>query len=194
MYMRDQRMISGKTEQEIWAKIEAEIFAQKDIQQYDALIKQGNRQIELRIDNDMGGGFEGGAELTQISAPVDVDNDLQFNLRHDDMMDSIRKFLGMQQGNTGYPELDSKLVLHTNAQQQAAQILSCPKLRKVLSKMKDFGFRIKRTGADQTGKVQAVLELYMDRVTNDIDSLRKIYHAFNTVLSGLEGRQVSMVA
>ena len=192
--MRDQRMISGKTEQEIWAKIEAEIFAQKNVQQYDALIRQGERHIELRIDNDMGGGFEGSAELTQISAPVDVDSNLHFNLRHDNLMDSVRKFLGMQQGNTGYPELDSKLVLDTNAQQQAAQILSCPKLRKVLSKMKDFGFRIKRTGTDQPGQVQAVLELYMDRVTSDMDSLRKIYHAFNTVLTGLEGGQVSMLA
>jgi hypothetical protein len=185
--MRDQRMISGKTEQEIWAKIEAEIFAQENAQKYDALIKQGDRQIELHIDNDSGGGFEGRAELTQISALVDVDSDLHFSLRDDDLMDSVRKFLGMQEGNTGYPELDSKMVLDTNARLQAAQILSSPKLRKVLSKMKDFGFRIKRTGVDKTGKVQAVLELYMDRVTNDMDSLHKIYQAFYTVLTGLEG-------
>lgn len=192
--MRYPKMISGQTEQEIWAKIEVEISAQKSTQNYDALIKQGDRQIELHIDNDMGGGFEGSAEFTQISALVEVDSRLQFNLRDDDLIDTFRKFLGMQDGNTGYPELDSKLVLYTNARPQVAQILACPKLRKVLLKMKDFGIRIKRTGADQTGKAQAVLELYMEQVTHDIDSLRKIYQAFCTVLTGLENKRLSMSA
>jgi len=122
--MEDQRIISGKNEQEVWPLIEANLNT--DEYTYDVLIEQGGKRIQLYIDIDPGGGFEGGSELTQIKAPLPVSNEFRFAIHHQGFIDSLGKFFGMQDVETGYPEFDKKVLVETNDKEKVHQLLLMP--------------------------------------------------------------------
>jgi hypothetical protein len=67
--MQEPKIISGSTEQEIWPLIESDLN-DDDLYLYNAIIKQGSKEVLLVIDIDPGGGFEGGSESTQLSAVI----------------------------------------------------------------------------------------------------------------------------
>src|ERR1700744_4327481 len=102
--MEDVKVISGNTEEDIWPTIEAD-FADNEIFNYDALIKQGDTEVELYMDIDLGGGFEGGSEVTSLKAPLNLHSDFKFSVHDEGFLDSIDKFFGMQDVETGYPAL-----------------------------------------------------------------------------------------
>src|SRR5258708_35511841 len=103
--METVKIIKGNTEQEVWSEIEKDLNAD-EIDHYQVLIKQGNKDIALVIDIDLGGGFEGGSEYAMLKSTVLITDDFKFAIHDEGFIDEVGKFFGMQDVETGYSELD----------------------------------------------------------------------------------------
>ncbi|MFD1256535.1 hypothetical protein ACFQ3S_06975 [Mucilaginibacter terrae] len=184
--MEEQKIIAGNTEQEIWTQVAADISAEEELFSYNVLIKHGGKQIELYIDIDLGGGFEGGSEITQLSAPLSVTRDFKFAIHDEDFLDTIGKFFGLEDMKTGYPELDEHVVIKTNSPEKVRNLFSDGSVRNVFTTLNNFDFGIHNHTIEETGIEQPFLEFNINEGITDADSLREIYHAFYKVLIGLE--------
>lgn len=181
--MDEQRIITGATEDEIWSQLEADLNSEEDVLTYDAIIEQGDKSIELYIDIDPGGGFESGYELTQLIAPVHVGSEFKFAIHDEGFADEIGKFFGMQDIVTGYPDLDKHVVIKSNHEETVKRIFADPEIRQVFTDLDDFDFGIHTHSDDPT----PVLELNINEGILDAESLRRVYNAFYTVLTAIEG-------
>lgn len=181
--MEDQKLITGTTEQEVWQQVEADLTADDDVLSYEALLRQNNKDVLLYIDIDPGGGFEGGYELTQFSAPVSVDSDFKFAMHDEGFVDEIGKFFGMDDIQTGFPELDKHIVIKTNHEDTVRRVFADADTRQVFTELEDFDFGIHSHGDSES----PVLELNIDMGITDPVQLRRIYHAFCNILKEVEG-------
>ena len=184
--MEDQKIISGTTEQEIWETIAADLATEGDLLDYNVVIEQDGRQIELYIDIDLGGGFEGGSALTQLVAPLGVNRDFRFAIHDEDFLDTIGKFFGLEDVKIGYPELDEHVVIKTNTPEKIRALFADNSLREVFTTLEDFDFGIHTHHLEDSESDQPFLEFNINQGITDAEELRKIYHAFYTILVGLE--------
>ena len=66
------KVIAGNTEEEIWQQVASDLAGQ-DVLEYHAMLQpMGKPIILLEVEIDLGGGFEGGYELTRLSVSVSV--------------------------------------------------------------------------------------------------------------------------
>jgi hypothetical protein len=182
--MEDQKNISGRNQQEVWPLIEASLNT--DEYTYDVLIEQAGKHIQLYIDIDPGGGFEGGYELTQIKAPLPVNNDFKFAIHHQGFIDSVGKFFGMQDIETGYPEFDKKVIVSTNNEQRVHGLFADPEVRDIFSKLENFTLGIHNHHAGNSETDHPWLEFSSDEAYDDTETLKKIYYGFCTLLQHLD--------
>jgi hypothetical protein len=183
--MQEPKIISGSTEQEIWPLIESDLN-DDDLYLYNAIIKQGSKEVLLVIDIDPGGGFEGGSESTQLSAVIAVDDDFKFAIHHEGFFDDIGKFFGMEDIETGYADLDPHVVIKTNHPEKARELFSDPELRSLFAKLDNFDLGIHHRTIEHSDREHPVLEFNSDEGITDSAELRKIYHAFYAILTRLE--------
>ena len=184
--MEEQKIITGSTEQEIWAQVTADLTSTEEVFAYNAIINQGGKKSELYIDIDLGGGFEGGSETTQLSAPLAVTRDFKFAIHDEDFLDTIGKFFGLEDMKTGYPELDEHVVIKTNAPEKVRELFADGTLRSVFTTLDGFDFGIHTHTIEETGIEQPFLEFNLNQGITDPNALQQIYHAFYTVLIKLE--------
>ena len=183
--MEDVKVISGSTEQEIWNVVEADLTAEEDLLSYDVVIEQGDQQIELFIDIDLGGGFESGSQLTQLTAPLSVTDDFKFAIHHEGFLDTIGKFFGMEDLETGYPELDNHVVIKTNVPEKVRVLFADETVRNVFMALDDFDFGIHTHTPEGSSTEQTYLEFNVNEAITEPSALRHIYHAFYEVLVAL---------
>jgi hypothetical protein len=180
------KIISGETEQELWQKVEADLNTEEEVLEYNVILEQDGKYTELYIDIDLGGGFEGGSELTQFTAPLSVTEDFKFAIHDTDFLDSIGKFLGLEDMKTGYPELDDHVVIKTNAQEKVRELFADPAVRNVFTALDDFDFGIQTRNIEDSDEEERLLEFNINEGITESEPLRALYHAFHTVLVGLE--------
>ncbi|MBC7388284.1 MAG: hypothetical protein H7329_03660 [Opitutaceae bacterium] len=174
--MDTKKVISGQTETEIWDQIEADLLSDPSLLQYQAEINQSGTTIYLDIDVDLGGGFEGGFELTSFTAPLLKDTAFRFALHHEEFLDEVGKFFGMEDLITGYREFDSKVVVKTNDLSKIIQLFDDVELRTVIQSLDVFRFYI----VSESNKLKLVLEI--EEAITDHLRLKEIYKVFHTVL------------
>ncbi|QJD97101.1 hypothetical protein HH214_15105 [Mucilaginibacter robiniae] len=184
--MENENVISGATEAEVWQQLEADLTGE-DIYEYDVIIKQGNKEIELYIDIDPGGGFESGSETTQFRAVLTTRPDFRFAIHDEGFTDEIGKFFGMQDALLGYPDLDKHVIVKTNNEELARQLFADAEVREVFSGLDDFDFGIHTHHVENSSNQLPFLELNIDIGVTDPADLRILYHAFYTVLQKIEG-------
>jgi hypothetical protein len=184
--MEHQKVIAGNTEQEVFTQIAADLKADEGLLNYDVMIDQAGKSIRLYIDIDLGGGFEGGSELTQLLAPISVNTAFRFALHDEDFLDSIGKFLGMEDVYTGYPELDKHVIIKTNHEGRVRELFADTELQQVFTQLEDFNFGIHTHSADDGEGEQPYLELNINQGLTNAEVLKPIYSAFCKVLAGLE--------
>jgi hypothetical protein len=170
---------TGTTEDEIWQQITPDI--DEDTFEYHALIQHADHEIILYIDIDAGGGFEGGYATTGFSTPIS-NSSFKFAIHEEHFTDEIGKFFGMQDIEIGYPELDHHLIIKTNDEDKIKTLFADPLVREIFTTLENFDFGIHHHSIDDSDEKQAFLELNIEDGITDIDSLRKLYHAFYTVL------------
>jgi hypothetical protein len=179
------KIIKGQTEDEIWQQISADLTREGDILEYDVMIEQGGTQILLDIDIDLGGGFEGGYESTMLRAPLHTEQDFRFAVHHQGFIDEIGKFFGMQDVETGYDEFDKQAIIKTNHEEKVKALFTDASVRKVIQGLEDYTFGIIMHHTNHQDKAP-FLELYINNAITDATELRRIYHAFYTVLALLD--------
>ena len=177
--MEDVKVISGVTEQEIWQQIDADL-KKEEIFDYNALIKQNGKEIQFCIDIDPGGGFEGGWELTWFKAALSLKNDFKFAIHNEGFTDEIGKFFGMQDIETGHPELDKHLIVKSNNEEKVKTIFADEDIRAVFAALEEFDCGI------HIHKDIPYLELNIDAGITDPAALRKIYHGFYRLIGAIE--------
>src|SRR4051812_16060746 len=120
--MEDIKIISGNTEAQVWANVGAAL--REDRFDYNLLIKQEKKQIKLYIGIDLGGGFEAGSALTQLSATLSHKNTFKFALHDKSFIDEVGKFFGMQDVKIGYPSLDKHLIIKTDNKEKVRHVFA----------------------------------------------------------------------
>jgi len=175
--MEHTKVILGNNEHEIWAQIEADIQSDPSVLQYQAEIQHLDKIILLDIDVDLGGGFEGGFELTTFTTPLSKHPGFRFALHHEDFLDEVGKFFGMQDLITGYEEFDKNVVVKTDDLERFKEIFSDPFIRLTLQNLSVFRFYIENDNSTQN------LVLEIEEAITEPGLLRSLYSMFYRVLS-----------
>ncbi|WP_158829481.1 hypothetical protein [Mucilaginibacter lacusdianchii] len=184
--MEDIKVISGSSEQDVWQNIEADLTAEDDVLNYDVVIKQSGKQVQLTVDIDPGGGFEGGFETTELRAPLSLVSDFRFAVHDEDFIDEIGKFFGMEDVETGYTDLDKNVVIKSNNEEKVHRIFEDADVRELFARLEDFDLVIHHQKLGESNAEQPVLELNINEGITDPASLRAVYHAFYKVLETIE--------
>ena len=183
--MEDIKIVAGDTEEQLWPGVEAVL--QEDRLDYNLLLKQGKKQIELYIGIDLGGGFESGSALTQLCAVLSRKNTFKFAIHDQSFIDQVGKFFGMQDVEIGYPNLDKHLIIKTDDKEKVRHVFADADIRKVFSTLESFDCGI-HIHTNEKDKEHAYLELNIDEGINKPAELRKIYHAFYKLLMNIEAQ------
>lgn len=191
--MNTQKIISGKTLEEAWTQIRQDLENDPDLFEYNATIEYNGKSVQLSIDIDLGGGFEGGYTLTSFSSKLRNMDDFKFELHRQDIVDGIGKFFGMHDDQIGYPEFDEKMIIHTNHREKLRSVLSEEQVRQVLLSLKGFSLSIENQESDLEGEEDEFLELRIEEGILDADQLLAIYRAFTDILSKLDKDDRSII-
>lgn len=175
-----------------WSEISQPLNESPIPLKFEAVLNLAKSPITINVDIDPGGGFEGGYELTSLtaavpiqftslSAPIDKD-DYSFSVHDEGLLDRVGKFFGMEDMITGDPDFDKNLVVKTNNMEKTKRIFSDADIRKIFQDLKYFSFQIENDGKPEGGRT---LEFLMDKAVTKPDELKKIVLAFSAILDEL---------
>ncbi len=174
-------------DESVWSKIEADLS--NDIPyEYEVLIPDGEAQVGLRIDIDLGGGFEAGFATTTFSSPLNYSGDFRFAIHHQGFIDEIGKFFGMQDEVLGYPEFDRKVMVKTNNPELAVRLFADPETRETIQSLYNFSFGIVGHHTKDKKHKDFFLELIVEEAVTEASELKKLFKAFTAVLAQLEAQ------
>ena len=179
------KQISGSTTDDIWQQVSDDLSGQ-EIYDYNVFLVQDGRKVELVIDIDLGGGFEGGYEFTSFKAPVAPEHDFRFALHHQDFIDTVEKFFGMEDVVIGYPEFDEALIIKTNDRERTRRIFSDVNVREIFQSLRWFALHLTHHHVAGQKEKEPFLELTIEEGVIDPEVLRNLYDAFYKVVSGIE--------
>ncbi len=165
--------------------------------QIKSVIRHDSSDVNLIIDLDPGGGFEGGFEITALSAPIPLQftslktslsskNQFRFAMHDEGMMDRVGKIFGLEDVEIGYKEFDKQLIIKTNDAPRVKQLFKDLSTRKVFQGLKDFSLQITE---DEEKKNGVLLELMIDRAVIDHKEVVKLYEAYVEVLDQLNSQE-----
>ncbi len=183
--MQDVKIIQGENEDAVWQQLTTDL-AKDEILEYRALIDQGKERIVLDIDIDLGGGFESGYATTRLTAPLQTLSDFRFAIHEENFLDEAGKFFGMQDVVIGYPEFDEKFIIKTNNEAKVKALFSDSNIREVLQSLTHFTLQIALHNEQDSDTKKPFLELHIEEGITDPIELRKIYHAFYTILTAVD--------
>lgn len=179
--MQIKKIVNGATEEEVWQQINIDFAADEDLLTYHVIIQQGNTTINLDMDIDPGGGFESGFESTTLVSKVAGAPDFQFAIHHENFLDEIGKFFGMQDVTTGYTEFDNQVIVKTNDEAKVKILFADADTRRLFQSLNDYSLGITKHETIENPH-QHFLEFTIDEGIVDAIQLQKIYHAFLNVL------------
>ncbi|WBA41757.1 hypothetical protein [Hymenobacter canadensis] len=133
------RTFSADTEAALWQQVAADMIRQSDLLEYTANLHQNGYQMQLSLDIDLGGGFEGGYETTTFRAVVPGQPTLHFTLHEQDWVHELGKLLGLQDVELSDPDLDSAYIMTTNNPDQLRALLFAdPAVRQTLLRYQEL--------------------------------------------------------
>lgn len=175
-----------------WQKIEEKLQSEDIPLHFEDSLTIGTNSISILVEVDPGGGFEGGYELTSVTAAVpvqftsisaDIKNDTDeftFSVHDEGLLDRVGKFFGMQDVKMGDEDFDKNIIVKTNDPERTKQIFEDPEVRNVFKDLKYFSFQIE----NDSDNVKT-LEFLMDKAVANSGELKKIVHAFVKVYNRL---------
>jgi hypothetical protein len=177
--MIQEKLITGQTTAEVWEQINADFASTEDLNDYHIVIEQAGKQITLDIDIDFGGGFEGGYEITALTAPL-PNTSYRFAIHPQDFLYEIGKLFGVQDVTLGYPEFDKDVIVKTNDEIRTKQLFADSSIREIFQSLSGYSLSITE---DEDDKL--LLELNIQRGITDGEELLKIYTAYYEILNSL---------
>lgn len=182
--METTKIITGTSEDEVWQQINDDLLGKEDVLNYNAIIKQNEKQIILDIDIDPGGGFEGGYEITTFTAAINNNADFHFKMHNENFIDEIGELFGMGHLKFGDPEFDKNVIVKTNDEAKAKVVLADQESRDFFKSLADYSLSIVKHDDDDNHKYS--LELSIDDGITDPIELRKIYTHFFVLLGKID--------
>jgi hypothetical protein len=181
------KMIAANSEETVWKRITADLTGENPPLQYHVLIYHDIHKIQLDIDIDPGGGFESGFETTTLTAALPDLDGFRFAVHHQDFLDVIGKFFGLEDKEIGYPEFDTALIIKTNDVEKIKNIFSDKTARQLFQSLTAFTLHTDRRNINEDTEIKEYfLEFEIERGILDIVELRRIYAAFAAVLTAIE--------
>jgi hypothetical protein len=182
--METTKIITGATEDDIWQQINDDLLSEEDVLSYNVIIKQNDKQIILDIDIDPGGGFEGGYEITSFTANINNTAGFHFKMHDENFIDEIGELFGMAHLKTGDADFDKKVLVKTNDEPRAQQILADQTTRDFFKSLDNYSLAIVKNEEDH--HEQHLLELSIDDGITDPLELRKIYTQYFSILTKID--------
>jgi hypothetical protein len=182
--METTKIITGATEDDIWQQINDDLLGEEDVLSYNVIIKQYERQVILDIDIDPGGGFEGGYEITSFTANINNTCGFHFKMHDENFIDEIGELFGMSHLKTGDADFDKKVLVKTNDEAKAKNILADQTTRDFFKSLENYSLAIVKNEEDH--HEQYSLELCIDDGITDPLELRKIYVHYFSVLTKID--------
>lgn len=176
--MEQEHIISGGTEDQVWAQVNADYITNKDLLDYHVVLDQEGRRVVLDIGIDLGGGFESGSAYTTFSSYLYSRDAFRFSIHKQGFIDEIGKFFGMQDAVLGYMEFDEKFVVKTNSELKTATLFADDQLRRILLAYEDLSFGIVDYALEENEEKAPFLELKIQAGITDPALLREIYTVF----------------
>ena len=174
------KIIKGQNEEEIWHQVRTD-FEGEELLGYNVLLETPTSLVELDVDIDLGGGFEGGFEITRMVSKIPATNDFKFALHKEDFLDEIGKFFGMQDVKLGYEDFDKHVVVKTNDEARIKALFADEQLRLfVLALNEDFNFSLSYNHEEK------VLALEVEKGITDVAALQKLHAGFVQVLERVQ--------
>lgn len=177
------RTFSADTEAALWQQVTNDMAQEPDLFDYTANLEQNGYRVQLDIDVDLGGGFEGGYELTTFTAPVPGHVALRFALHEQDWIHEIGKALGLTDIELGYPELDAAYIITTNDAAALQGLFADATIRATLLKYQEM--RLSLAPAHHEDDSEPLLTFTKEQAVLEPAQLQEIYHLMITILQQL---------
>ncbi|RYU79312.1 hypothetical protein [Hymenobacter persicinus] len=182
--MDSPRIFSADTEDALWQQVAADLSQQPDLFDYTAELRQGRHVVQLTLDVDLGGGFEGGYETTTFAARIPSHTPLRFALHEQDWVHELGKLLGLTDVELGDPELDAAFIITTNDEPQLKSLLfTDPAVRATLLRYQEL--RLDLTPISHEPGADVYLTFTKEAALVEPAHLRDIYHLLYTLLERL---------
>ncbi|SNC68379.1 hypothetical protein SAMN06265337_2285 [Hymenobacter gelipurpurascens] len=185
------RTFSADTEAALWQQVAADMAQEPDLLEYTANLQQNGHTIQLDIDIDMGGGFEGGYETTTFTAVVPRPVALRFALHEQDWIHELGKLLGLTDVELGYPELDAAYIITTNDKEALRALFSDPAIQQTLLKYQEM--RLTLAPSHHEDDSELYLTFLKEQAILEPEQLQEIYHLLYTLLQQLAPTSVAAV-
>ncbi|BAV07281.1 hypothetical protein SAMN05421788_10295 [Filimonas lacunae] len=178
--MQQNKLIKGESVSEIWQQIKADFTADEALTDYHVVINQDGKDIQLDINIDYGGGFEGGYELTTLTSIIH-DTPFRFAIHPQNFLYEIGKLFGIQDVTIGYPDFDKKVVVKTNDEEEVKALFADKSIRETYQDMDDYVLSVTENEYNQV-----ILELEIQRGITDAAELQQLYTSFYKMLDLLD--------
>jgi hypothetical protein len=164
-----------------FSKIKNDFATHPDLLTYQETFNIAGNSVEVFIDIDLGGGFEGGFAITNIKSMLLAEPTFRFALYHENFMDEIGKFFGMEDIEIGYPEFDKKVVIKTDDPSAIHPFFEDRETRKVFGKLKNFNLGI-TYHHDENNLKQPYLEFEIEEALDTLQLLKPVFYAYFNIL------------
>ncbi|MBX0292366.1 hypothetical protein K3G63_18105 [Hymenobacter sp. HSC-4F20] len=181
--MSTSRTYSATTENALWQQVAADLAQEENLYEYRAELRQGGYSIQFELDIDLGGGFEGGYELTTFRAAVSNHPGFHFALHEQDWVHEVGKLLGLTDVELGDPELDAAFIITTNDAGVLRTLLTEPSVRATLLKYQELRLSLAPTSHEPGAEVMLVFT--KEEGITDPAQLQEIYHMLYVLLQHL---------
>lgn len=182
--METTRTFSADTETALWQQVAADMARLPDLFDYSANLHQNGYQMELRLEIDLGGGFESGYETTTFRAVVPGPTALHFALHEQDWVHELGKLLGLQDVELADPDLDEAYLITTNHPDHLRTLLlSDPTVRQTLLRYQQL--RLDLTTDPTSPETGTLLTFTKEQALTDPTQLQEIYHMLLLLLQQL---------
>ncbi|WP_019947459.1 hypothetical protein [Hymenobacter aerophilus] len=177
------RTFTADSEPALWAQVAADMARQPDLFDYRADLCQPPYCVRLALDIDLGGGFEGGYELTTLRATVPGQPALRFALHEQDWVHEIGKLLGLQDVELGYAELDRTFIITTNDANALRRLLADPAVHQAL--LHHPTARLTLAPDSEAADAPLLLDFSVERAVVEPEQLRELYQLLLRLLQQL---------
>lgn len=182
--MENIKIITANNQDIIWDKVGKDL--EETALSYDTIIDFENSSVQVNIDIDPGGGFEGGFQITTLRSALHNLGDFKFAIHHQGLLAEIGKFFGMEDIETGYPEFDKKVIVKTNDPARVKEVFADSATRQVFADFADFKLHTTQEELEGSEGVADILELTIEEAIMETEKLRTIYNAFYAALVAIE--------